>query len=177
MLTAHQTEFHERLARINSGQGFTKATVYVGIDHSFTYVPKSRRGRGGMTQTASNAGYAMSFPLSMAIGFLCHVLERYTDFVMNGMAEPDMGIDMLMVKTAVLGFALTVVVTHLLGLRERGLLVPKLLGVAGGMLFFHNLVHRWPEVFDQLFSPIWVARITSMTEPHSIYWRGISFSF
>jgi hypothetical protein len=91
--------------------------------------------------------------------------------------NPNASIDVEMIKMAVAGFAMAVIVTHLLGLRERGLLLPKLLGVAAGMLFFHNFVHLWPQVFETLFSPIWAAKIMSMTEPHSIYWRGISIPF
>ena len=176
-MSAHQTGFQERLARINAGEGFTKATVYIGLDTSFTYVPKNKRRSGGMSEKIVNAGYALSFPFCMAIGLLCHVLERYAEFVLAGRPDPNASIDLQMVKVAVTGFALTVVATHLLGLRDKGLMLPKLLGVAGGMLFFHNAVHIWPHVFERVFSPIWVAQVTSMTEPHSMFWRGISFPF
>lgn len=176
-MTAHSVEFQERLARIHSGQTFTRDTVYVGLDGAFTYVPKSRRKGKAIGQAAGNAGYALSFPFCMVIGFLCHVLERYADFVFNRTPDPNASVDVEMVKVAATGFMLTVVATFLLGLRERGLLLPKLLGVAGGMLFFHNFVHLWPDFFAKIFSPIWVAHVTSITEPSSMVFRGIVFPF
>jgi hypothetical protein len=176
-MTAHSVEFQERLARIQSGQGFTRDTIYVGLDGAFTYVPKGRRKGRALGQAAGNAGYALSFPFCLAVGFLCHVLERYADAVLNRTPDPNANIDVEMVKVAVTAFMLTVVATHLLGLRDRGLLLPKLLGVAGGMLFFHNFVHLWPEFFGSVFSPMWVAHITSVTEPSSMVFRGIVFPF
>lgn len=176
-MSMHQTEFQDRIARIQAGKGFTKATVYVGLDQAFTYTPNSRRRTGGLSQALANAGYALSFPFCMAVGFLAHVLERYANFVLAGLPDPKASIDVEMFKMAATGMAIAVLATHLLGLRDKGLLVPKLLGVASGMLFFHNLVHLWPQEFETVFSPIWVAKITAMTEPHSIFWRGISFPF
>jgi hypothetical protein len=176
-MSAHHAEFQERLLRIQSGQGFTKATVYVGQETAFSYVPVNRRRGGMLGQLISNAGYALSFPFCVAVGVLCHGAERLAEFLLAGLPDPNANPDVEMAKVAVTGFLLTVVVTHLLGLRDKGLLVPKLLGVAGGMLFFHNLVHLWPQVFEPVFSKIWVAQITSMTEPASLLWRGISFPF
>lgn len=176
-MTAHSVEFQERLARIQSGQAFTRDTVYVGLDGAFTYVPKGRRKGRALGQAAGNAGHALSFPFCLIIGFLCHVLERYADSLFFRTPDPNGSIDVEMVKITLTGFMLTVVVSHLLGVRDRGLLLPKLLGVAGGMLFFHNFVHLWPDFFAKVFSPIWVAHITSITEPSSLVFRGIVFPF
>lgn len=176
-MSAQQAEFQERLARIRSGAGFTKATVYVGLDEAFTYCPQNQRAANGLREKLANAGFVLSFPFCLAVGFACHVLERLAEYTFAGMPDPQANIDVEMVKIAVTGFAMTVVATFLLGLRDRGLMLPKLLGVAAGMLFFHNLVHYFPDFFGQVFSPIWVAHITSVTEPNSMIWRGISFSF
>jgi hypothetical protein len=177
IMFAHQAEFHDRIARIRAGQGSTKSTVFVGQDLSFTYVPPNRRKPGGLGQVVANAGYALSFPFCAAIGLLSHGLERYLTFQLAGLPDPRTSVDLEMVRMAMAGFLLAVVLSHIVGLRDRGLLLPKLLGVAFGMLFFHNFVHLWPHVFEAIFSPIWVAKITAMTEPHSLYWRGISFPF
>ena len=85
--------------------------------------------------------------------------------------------DIEMLKMAATAFGIAVVASHLMGLRDRGLLVAKAIGVVAGMLFFHNLVHIWPQAFDRMFSPIWVARVLTETEPHSLLWRGVSFPF
>lgn len=176
MMSAHQSNFQDRIARIKSGQGFTMSTVYVGQEIAFSYVPPNRRRKGAVGQTVSNMGYALSFPFCLAIGFVCHGLERLAEFTLVGLPDTKASVDMTMVKVALAGFLLTVVVTHILGLREKGLLLPKILGVAAGMLLFHNFVHAWPDIFERVFSPIWVAQVTSMTEPNSIVFRGISFS-
>lgn len=175
-MSAHHTEFQARLARIQAGQGFTKATVYVGMESAFTYVPSNRR-RAGMGQVARNAGFALSFPMTLLVGFLSYGLERYAALVFGGLPDPNSNPDIVMVQIAATAFGIAVVATHLMGLRDRGLLIAKILGVAGGMLFFHNLVHLWPSVFDHIYSPIWVAKVVSETEPHSLLWRGVSFRF
>lgn len=174
--SAHQAAFQARLARIQAGKGFTKSTVYVGIDTAFTYQPQGQR-KAGMGQVARNAGFALSFPMALLAGFLGFGLERYAAFIFAGRPDPQANPDLEMVKMAATAFGIAVVATHLMGLRDRGLLVAKALGVAGGMLFFHNLVHAWPQVFEQVFSPIWVARVLAETEPQSLLWRGISFPF
>ena len=177
MMSTQQATFQDRLTRIQSGQGFTKSTVYVGLDTAFTYVPPGRHGTVGLSQVVNNAGYALSFPFCMALGFACHGLERYATYQLVGMPDPLANLDFEMLKMAVLAFAMTVVISHLMGMRERGLLLPKLLGVATGMLFFHNVVHLWPRLFEPVFSTMWVSWVTSSTEPSSLLWRGISFPF
>ncbi len=176
VMSAHHSEFQSRLARIQAGEGFTKATVYVGMETAFTYVPTNRR-KSGMGQAVQNAGFALSFPMALLVGVLSYGLERYAAMVFGGLPDPNANIDVEMVQIAATAFGIAVVATHLMGLRDRSLLLAKILGVAGGMLFFHNLVHLWPSVFDRIYSPIWVAKVMSETEPHSLLWRGVSFQF
>ncbi|MEZ5797142.1 MAG: hypothetical protein R3D63_06475 [Paracoccaceae bacterium] len=175
-MSVHQTSFEQRIARINSGQAFTKATVYVGQELSFSYQPRHRH-RGGLGQTVSNLGYVMSVPLCLVLGFLAHGLEQLATFAVAGLPDAKANLDIEMVRMAVGGLAITVVLAHLAGLRDKGLMLPKLLGVVAGMLFMHNFVHLYPQVFERIFSPVWVAKVTTMTEAHSIYWRGISIPF
>jgi hypothetical protein len=176
--SAQKSDFQDRIARIAAGQGSSRATVFVGQDYSFSWQPRHRRRRGAGVQGAlRNVGHALSFPLCMALGFLSHALERYSEWVFLGVPQAASNIDIDMARIALTGAVFSIVLTHLLGLRDRSLLVPKLLGVAAGMLFFHNLVHAWPAVFDQIFSPIWVARVTSMTEPASLWFREVSYPF
>jgi hypothetical protein len=175
-MSAHQAEFQARLARIQAGKGFTKTTVYVGMDTAFTYLPQGRR-KAGMAQVAGNMGLALGFPMAMAVGFLSFGLERYFAFVLGGQPDPRASIDIEMLKMAATAFGIAVVASHLMGLRDRGLLVAKAIGVAGGMLFFHNLVHIWPQVFERMFSSLWVAKVLAETQPHSLLWRGVCFPF
>jgi hypothetical protein len=176
-MSAQHDEFQDRIARILSGQGATKATVYVGQEISFAYVPANRQGGGGLGQVARNAGHALTFPACILAGIGAHGMERYADFVLRGLPRVPQNADVEMMKVAMTSLCIAIVLTHLLGLRERALLVPKILGVAAGMLFFHNFVHLWPHLFDRLFSPLWVAKVTAMTEPQSLLFRGISIAF
>ncbi len=175
-MSAHQAEFQARLARIQAGKGFTKTTVYVGMDTAFTYLPQSRR-KAGMGQVFGNAGLALGFPMAMVVGFLSFGLERYAAFILGGKPDPQANADIGMLKMAAMAFGIAVVASHLMGLRDRGLLVAKALGVVAGMLFFHNLVHIWPQVFERMFSPLWVAKVLAETESHSLLWRGVCFPF
>lgn len=175
-MSAHQAEFQARLARIQAGKGFTKTTVYVGMDTAFTYLPQGRR-KAGMAQVAGNMGLALGFPMAMAVGFLSFGLQRYAAFVLGDRPDPQANADVELLKMAAMAFGIAVVAGHLMRLRDRGLLVAKALGVLGGMLFFHNLVHLWPQLFERMFSPLWVAQLLAETQPHSLLWRGVCFPF
>lgn len=177
VITAQKAEFQNRIARIAAGEGSTRATVFVGQDFTFNYRPQNRRRNAGLAETLRNAGYSLSFPFCMAVGFLSHALQCYARWILLGVPQPSANIDIEMAVVALTGACIAVLLTHLLVLRDRGLLVPKVLGVASGMLFFHNLVHAYPAFFGQVFSPIWVARIISTTEPSSLLFRGVSFPF
>lgn len=177
VISPQKAEFQERIARIAAGQGSTRATVFVGQDFTFSYQPQNRRRKPGLAEVLRNAGYSLSFPFCLAIGFLSHALQCYARWITLGVPQEPANIDVDMAVVAAASSSIAILLTHLLGLRDRGLLVPKVLGVGGGMLFFHNLVHAYPDFFDQVFSPIWVAKITSMTEASSLYFRGVSFPF
>lgn len=177
MLTAQKLEFQDRIARIAAGQGSTRATVFVGQDMTFSYVPRNRRRKDGLAEILANARHSLSFPVCMAIGVVSYGLYLYGQWILRGVPQAPESLDLEMAVTALATCCITVLLTHLLGLRARALYVPKLLGVAFGMMFFHNFVHAYPAFFDQAFSPLWVAKITSMTEPHSLLFRGVSFSF
>ncbi|MFZ1470867.1 MAG: hypothetical protein WAT09_18095 [Paracoccaceae bacterium] len=176
-MSTHHATFHDRLSRIQTGQGITKTTVFVGMDLSFSYQPRNRKAARKAGAVFANVGYALSFPFCILLGIFSHALQLYASYVLTGLPDPKANVDLEMIKTALAGGALVIVLTHLIGMRDRGLLVPKLLGVATGMLFFHNLVHLYPRVFETVFSTVWATRLMAMTEPHSIFWRGISISF
>ncbi|MCB6177148.1 hypothetical protein LHP98_03265 [Rhodobacter sp. Har01] len=177
MMAGQNASFEARIARIRAGQASGKATVFVGQDLTFSYRPKSRQRRGGLGDVLRNAGFVLVFPLCLGLGFLSHALGRYADWVLNGVPQTPENVDFEMAMVALIGACIAVVLAHLAGLREKALRVPLLMGVVVGMLSFHNLVHLYPDTFETLFSPIWVARITSITEPHSLLFRGISFPF
>jgi hypothetical protein len=177
MITTQQADFRNRIERIQAGSGCTRATVFVGQDTRFSYVPKNRRPSGAVGEIARNAGFVLAFPLCVLIGVLSHAIYLYADWLIAGLPRTAENIDLEMFKVALAGSAIAVLVSHPLGLREHALLLAKLAGVVLGMLFLHNLVHLYPVAFETVFSPLWVAKVTAMTEPHSMLFRGVCFAF
>jgi hypothetical protein len=175
VLTAQKIEFQERLGRIAAGQGSSRATVFVGQDLTFSYVPRNRRRKPGLGDLAAKARRSLALPVCMALGVVSHGLALYLHWLLQGAPLTPANADLDMAKTALATLCLTVIVTRLLGL--CGLWTAKLLGVAAGMLFFHNFVHAYPAVFAQVFSPVWVTQITAVTEPNSLLFRGTSIAF
>jgi hypothetical protein len=177
VLTAQKIEFQERLGRIAAGQGSSRATVFVGQDLTFSYVPRNRRRKTGLGDLAATARRSLALPACLASGVASHGLYLYLHWILQGVPQTPAKGDLDMAQTALATLCIAVIVTRLLGLRGRGLWAAKLLGVALGMLLFHNFVHAYPAVFAQVFSPAWVTQITAMTEPQSILFRGTSLAF
>jgi hypothetical protein len=175
-MSAQMTAFRERLARIEAGEGCTMTTVFVGGDLSFSYDPKGRRTRRTASKI-SNVAQVLSVPLAILSGVAGNLGQRYSDYILNGLPTVPESPEVDMAIVAVTSAAIAILLAHLLGLRDRSLLVPKLIGVAVGMIFLHNAVHVWPATFDAAFSPMWTSHMTAMTEPSSLFIRGISIRF
>ena len=165
-MSAHQTEFQARLARINAGQGFTKSTVYVGMDTTFSYTPPNRKKTGmSLAMPSVNLGAMFGFPLAMVAGFVAHGVERYADFALFGLTDPATLSGFAVARMAGVALVLSMLVMYLLRQRDRELLMAQALGVAAGVVAFHNLAHGLPDVLGQLFSPEWVEMMTVATKP------------
>jgi hypothetical protein len=177
-MSAHQTEFQARLARINAGQGFTKSTVYVGMETTFSYTPPNRKKAGiSLAMPSANIGAMFGFPFAMLAGFVAHGVERYADFALFGLTDPTTLSWFAVARMAGVALVLSMLVMYLLRLRDRELVIAQALGVVAGVVAFHNLAHGLPELCGQVFSPEWVEMMTSATRPGSLYFMGSSFQF
>jgi len=177
-MSPQQLEFSARIARINAGAMNTRTTVYVGVDDAFSFLPKARVMRGeGLVGAMQNAGYPLAFAASVLIGTVAHALTVYFRFKLTGLPDPTADPTVEMSVTLVSGFVTALVLGYLSGLSSRATVAMKFLGVVLGMLFFHNAVHAWPQVFEPMFSTVWVNQIVTSTEAHSLLFRGISFTF
>ena len=177
-MTPQQAEFTARLARIEAASGQRKATLYVGPDESFVLDrPERRRQTSGLVALLLNASYPLSMVMAFGLGFLAFAIGRYIRFHLTGVGETPPDPDMEMVLQLGTGLAIAAVLGAVDQMKAFEYLIAKSLGVVAGLLAFHNLVHVYPDQFKLLFSPIWVTKMVTTTEPFSLLWRGISFTF
>ncbi len=176
-MSAHQIEFADRIARIEAGSAASRFTLYVGVDESYVIGRRETKRAQGLGELARNAAYPLSMIAALLLGMISYAAGRLLQFRLNGMPDPTINPNTVMVSEAVIGFAIAVVTGFLLHLRGKELTSVKSAGVVMGSLFFHNVVHAFPQLFEMAFSPMWVSRVLTTTEAGSLLWRGISFTF
>ena len=176
-MTPQEAEFAARVARIEQKTGTRRTTLYVGPDDHFVVDRPDRTRRTRLGTLMRNAGYPLSMVLSFLLGFLAFGIGRWVRYHLTGVADVPPDPDMEMMIELGLGLGVAVLLSQLDRLVEFEHLVAKALGVAIGLLGFHNLVHLFPDPFAMLFSNMWVTRMISTTEAQSLLWRGISFTF
>lgn len=177
-MTPQQAEFTARLARIEAAAGGRKTTLYVGPDEHYVFDrPERSRRRSGVIAVLMNASYPLSMVLAFGLGVLAFAIGRCIRFHLTGVAEapPDPDTEMLLQLGT--GLAIAAVMGAVDQMKAFEYMIAKSLGVVAGLLAFHNLVHLYPDLFKVLFSPIWVTKTVTTTEPFSLLWRGISFTF
>jgi hypothetical protein len=178
-MSSHLLEFSARLARIESGIGSSKSTLYVGMDETYA-VSYGQRGHGrgnSLADTFRNVGYPVTVLVAFLIGVAANVTARFVDFWLNGLPTASDNIDMQMA----MDFGIALVVSSVLGMffriGIRDFVMMRLMGIGAGMLMLHNVVHTYPQHFETVFSPIWVSHVVSSTEAGSIVWCGVSIVF
>lgn len=177
-MTPQQAEFAKRLARIEAGAARPRATIFVGPDEAYEIDrTRHRRRRSPLATLIGNALYPLSFLLAFVLGGLGYGLARYIRFHLTGVNDTPLDPDIEMLVDLAMGLVCTVLVSQVDRMRAPEQKVAKALGVIICLLTFHNLVHEFPEFFTGLFSKLWVTTIIASTEPHSLLWRGISFTF
>ena len=169
--------FQKRLKRLADGEA-PRNVLWVGTDEYFEMPARSKpRKLRGMAALIANALYPVSMLAAVGLGFASHGIVLMARYHVQGLPDPKANPDIEMAAQLFMAFALSTVLGHLLGFRARNFTLLKSVGAALGLLFFHNLVHLYPQVFDVLFSKSWVNYVTVHTHAHSMVWRGISFIF
>jgi hypothetical protein len=176
-MSPHQLEFSARIARIESGVGSSKSTLYVGMDETYavTYRRQGQQRAGNsVADTVRNLGYPLIVMTAFLVGVASNAAARYVDFISNGLPGPTDNIDLQMA----IDFAIALMVSSVLGLvfriGIREFVMLRVIGIAAGVLGLHNVVHAYPQHFEPVFSAIWVSHIVTSTEMGSIVWRGVS---
>lgn len=177
-MSTHHMEFSARLARIESGAGSSKTTLYVGMDETYA-VSYGRRGvqRGNsVADTIRNLGYPLMVIIAFVVGVTANLAARLADFMMNGLPTATDNIDIQMA----IDFGTAFVVSSVLGvffrIGIRDFMMVRLIGIAAGTLAMHNIVHAYPQYFEPVFSQLWVSHIMTSTDAASIVWRGVSIA-
>ena len=169
--------FQRRLKRLTEGE-VPRNVLWVCTDEYFEVPVKAKTLKPrGMKALVANALHPFSVLAAVALGVASHGLVLMARYQIQGLPDPKANPDIEMLAQLVMAFALAQVLGHFVGLRDRNLTTMKSLGAAIGLLFFHNLVHMYPQMFDILCSKSWVNYVTTHTHAHSMVWRGISFVF
>jgi hypothetical protein len=176
-ITPQQAEFAARLARIEADGG-RKATIFVGLDESFVLDrSQKKQRRAPVAGMLVNALYPLSMVLSFGMGGVAYAIGRYIRFHLSGVSDAPVDPDIEMLIDMAAGLVIGLLLSQIDRMKLPEQKVAKAFGVIFGMLTFHNFVHLYPEPFTKLFSELWVTRLISSTEAHSLLWRGISFTF
>jgi hypothetical protein len=173
MMRVQKEDFAQRIARIEAGKGHTRTTVFVGQEGTFTHHGKLGPVKKASLRT-SGAGPLGIF-VALVLGISCVGLVRYGVYRATGVDQivPDNGMNWYLNGAAALAAAL--VVAHFIGLKSLSHKVYLALGVLAGVSTFHNLVHFQPQVFEKMFTPEWVADVTTLAPANTIIFQGAVF--
>ena len=160
-----QDVFAERLARLDQTHS----------QRAQTQTATAQAQRGNRPDWVSNLGYPASIIGACLLGLLTVVMSRYVMFHLNGAPDPNADADMTMLIDGGLALAIAFVLRSAFHLTTKEHLAAKTVGIWIALTCMHNLVHAYPTVWSNAFSPEWVTRTTDMTEPRSFFFRGMSF--
>lgn len=165
------SDYAARLARVQSGGLGCSRTIFVGIDEAYYIPARDRPKPRGSGSLLINLGYPLGLVLAHCLGLIADAAGRLLRFGLMPQFQPEAASAMLI--NAGLGIALGFLLAKLCRLKTRQHRVLLVIGVLLGGMTLHNLVHAAPQVFDRLFSPLWVAEVLHSTQPQSLQLRGI----
>jgi hypothetical protein len=176
-MTFSNPDFNARIARISSGAGSSKSTLYVGLDEIYQVSYPGRGKSAAPTAASSGVLYPMALLFSTCLGILSFMAAAWVRLQTMGLdsALSDLRYEMALQFGS--GLAVGLGVGLVCGLRSRQMIVVMALGVLVAMTLSHNVVHLYPELFSQAFSPAWVDQVRSATAPNSALWMGQSYRF
>ncbi|MEL7093335.1 MAG: hypothetical protein AAFN94_16525 [Pseudomonadota bacterium] len=160
-----QDVFGERLSRLAE-------THTIRVE---TQTQQAAAKQGRTPQWLRNLGYPASIVGACLLGILAVALSRYCMFHITGVPDPNGDPDMTMIVDGALAFAIAFVLRMMFWMTDKVHLIAKTVGIWIALITMHNLVHDFPAVWSAAFSPEWVEITTRMTEPRTLYFRGLSF--
>ncbi len=188
MMNVQHNEFAERIARIQSGEGSFRSTIYIGNDEPIR--PKNfrrdmRRHRARVTtevHSAQEKEGSFTLPilkvlLAFAVGCAAMILWRMADFHLPAIQPSFANPVETMAVSAAFGTVVAILLCQTVGLIAAQHMLAAFIGVIAMVLGLHNLVHFAPEQFAQLFSPAWVTQTISETPSSSVVFAGVIYPF
>ena len=173
---SQKNEFLSRLARIESGVGSSKSTLYVGVDG--TVMASSRDNaklkKQALAVPAKPLGIFAAI-LSVLFGATALGLTLYLRFSITGEAGPLDNSDLAMLANGGVALTIALFCGYMVKMPMLKYIPICAVGVMAGMVGYHNLVHTYPDHFSQMFSSVWVEQVVSATSANSIIWRGETF--
>jgi hypothetical protein len=167
------SDYAARLARVQTGGLGCNRTIFVGLDEAY-YIPARDKAKPRAARNLLiNLVYPLGFGLALGLGLLSDAIGRLLRFALMPQLRPEPVNEMLI--NAATGIAVGLLLANLCRLKTTQHRVLLIVGVLVGGMTFHNLVHAAPQVFNRMFSPLWVAEVLRRTQPHSLLFRGISF--
>lgn len=173
---AQKNEFLARLARIESGVGSSKSTLFVGLNETILVDNKAKAKvlKKAIAVPQKRLGL-LEAVLCIVLGSVSLIFGLYIRFTLTGSADPWGSPDVEMAINGSLGMAIALFLGYFLRMPLLKMAPICAVGVMAGVVAYHNLVHFYPEKFAAMFSPAWVEQIVTATVANSVIWRGASF--
>ncbi|MGL4320155.1 MAG: hypothetical protein ACRCS3_04765 [Paracoccaceae bacterium] len=171
-MTAQHFEFSNRLSRIEAGQGSFKHMLFVGAEdiHQVTY-----RQRGHSSGRKSRFGKLRGLVLMPAsiIAAVAGVMGAKIAIHMAGVGVPtEETIDVFLGAEFMLAMILSTVLGTLLKLRVQDYLGLRVMAICAAMIGVHNLVHMYPQPFQDFAPGGWGQSVLSDTRANTLIVRG-----
>jgi len=172
--------FEERLARIGASHGRPPAAILAAGPQDMALAEGPRRRADGavvLNDWRQNIRYPAAIVGAFVVGMISVFVARYVRFHlgMGGLAGEDA--DTMMLIDAAMGIGAGFVLRMIFHFEAKVFQTAQAAGVVAMIAVMHNFVHWAPGVFDVIFAPDWTREVITTTEPNSILFRGVTFTF
>lgn len=119
----------------------------------------------------------LSVFLAVALGVLAVFVSQFILFQLDETPFSHLSTDVALIADFAFAIAVAFLLREALSLSAVKQMGAQFAGITLAMLTMHNVVHAIPEPLERLFSPEWVAHVQATTVPHSLHFRGHSYTF
>jgi hypothetical protein len=155
--------FDERLARIITTSGASFADRQAAPSYAARTI-----------EMMHNARHPAGVLAAFILGLIAVFLVRFTRFQLGYGALTGDQAGMMMAVDLVLGVFIGYFLRQVFSFAAREFQLAHGLGVLLMVIGMHNIVHKAPAQFAQLFSDTWVKQLIHDTKPGTLLFRGIS---
>lgn len=172
---AGKADFQARLQRIQASSGIEMEPQPVAAA-TMTEMPRRREVKKDVN-LHGNWKENIRFPLAITGAFLVAILgvflARYARFHVIG-GDPAAMSDVSLLIEAGLAAGIGFVFRSAMKFETKEFMTANAAGIIVAVCTLHNLVHWFPNVYDNLFSPEYTDMVILMTDSNSLLIRGVS---